>query len=84
MDAGETIVVDTDEYIKLKAQYDNAVVDLDNAKKQIDELKANEVKLNKFIANYVSSDKPAKDPSPEPLSFNELYNKTVSDLGRKD
>ena len=80
----EPIVTDSEEFIKLKAQYENVVTELDNANKKINELTENEKKLNRYIAQYVSTNtKPTGAVIETPKTFNELYNETIRNLGKE-
>lgn len=80
----EPKITESEEYIALKAQYDNAVTELDSANKKINELTENEKKLNRYIAQFVSTNtKPTGAAIETPKTFNELYNETIRNLAKE-
>ena len=75
-------MTDEPDIIKMKADYETAITELDNANKQITDLKAEIGTLNAYIAKYVSSPEKAKnpDPIPEPKDFTDMYMDAIANL----
>ena len=80
--------MDADEWankeLEYKASIDTANATIEDLTKQNADAKAEIAKLQSYICKYVTSDKPSKaeDVRVE-KSFNELYNETISNLGKE-
>lgn len=70
--------------VKLKADYENAISELNKAKETIGTLESEKAQLNAYIAKYVSSNTPTNNSIvAEPKSFNDKYIECLKEMENK-
>lgn len=71
--------------VKLKADYENAISELNKATEKIGTLEAEKAQLNAYIAKYVSSNTPSINGGVvEKKSFNDIYAETLAEMKIKE
>ena len=70
--------------VKLKADYENAINELNKAKETIGTLESEKAQLNAYIAKYVSSNTPSNNGGVvEKKSFNDMYIECLKEMENK-
>lgn len=70
--------------VKLKADYENAISELNKAKETIGTLESEKAQLNAYIAKYVSSNTPSNNGGVvEKKSFNDMYIECLKEMENK-
>lgn len=84
-DAGIKTPDDGVDIVKLKADYENAISELNKAKETIGTLESEKAQLNAYIAKYVSSNTPATNGGVvEKKTFMDLYAETLAEMKVKE
>ena len=70
--------------VKLKADYENAISELNKANEKIGTLESEKAQLNAYIAKYVSSNTPSNNGGVvEKKSFNDMYIECLKEMENK-
>ena len=85
VEGAEDIKKDPDvDIVKLKADYENAISELNKANEKIGTLETEKAQLNAYIAKYVSSNTPSNNGGVvEKKSFNDMYIECLKEMENK-